>query len=153
VVTLAGFAEPTAVKAPAPEAGYSNAAPALLVYTSGTTGRPKGVELLHSNIVAMAQSMISAMRLTSADHSLLILPLFRVNGIVVSVLAPSLAGRCATIAGRFAPSTFFGHVERTDPPTFPPCPPSKRCCPHCLPKSGRTLHHSASRCAGRHPCR
>ena len=95
---------------------------ALLVYTSGTTGRPKGVELTHTNIMAMAQSMVSAMRLGADAHSLLVLPLFHVNGIVVSVLAPLLAGGQATVAGRFDPATFFSMVEDVRPTYFSAVP-------------------------------
>ena len=50
--------------------------------------------------------------MTSADHSLLILPLFHVNGIVVGTLSPLAAGGRATIAGRFSPKTFFDRVEK-----------------------------------------
>jgi len=95
---------------------------ALLIYTSGTTGRPKGVELTHSNIAAMAQSMGSAMKLDADAHSLLILPLFHVNGIVVSVLSPLLAGGRATVAGRFNPKTFFDIVEDVRPTYFSAVP-------------------------------
>lgn len=95
---------------------------ALLVYTSGTTGRPKGVELTHANITAMAESMIVAMELTPDDHSLLILPLFHVNGIVVSVLSPLLAGGQATVAGRFTPATFFERVQTVKPTYFSAVP-------------------------------
>lgn len=95
---------------------------ALLIYTSGTTGRPKGVELTHSNISAMAQSMGSAMKLDADSHSLLILPLFHVNGIVVSVLSPLLAGGRATVAGRFNPKTFFDIVEDVRPTYFSAVP-------------------------------
>src|SRR5262245_50840560 len=95
---------------------------ALLVYTSGTTGRPKGVELTHANITAMARAMISFTGIDASDHSLLILPLFHVNGIVVSVLAPLLAGGRATIAGRFDPRTFFGIVEKVRPTMFSAVP-------------------------------
>ena len=56
--------------------------------------------------------------LSADDHSLLILPLFHVNGIVVSILAPLRAGARATIAGRFDPETFFGIVERVRPTYF-----------------------------------
>ncbi|PQP21940.1 class I adenylate-forming enzyme family protein [Rhodococcus opacus] len=95
---------------------------ALLVYTSGTTGKPKGVELTHANITAMVETMIAATELTADDHSLLILPLFHVNGIVVSVLSPLLAGGQATVAGRFDPATFFDKVEATRPTFFSAVP-------------------------------
>jgi long-chain acyl-CoA synthetase len=84
---------------------------ALLIYTSGTTGRPKGVMLDHANLNAMCRSVIDGFELTSADHSLLILPLFHVNGIVVGTLSPLLAGGRATVAGRFKPTTFFARIE------------------------------------------
>jgi long-chain acyl-CoA synthetase len=84
---------------------------ALLIYTSGTTGRPKGVMLDHGNVNAMCAMVIEGFEITSADHSLLILPLFHVNGIVVSTLSPLIAGGRATIAGRFNPSTFFERIE------------------------------------------
>ena len=86
---------------------------ALLIYTSGTTGRPKGVMLDHANLNAMCRGVIDAFMLTSADHSLLILPLFHVNGIVVGTLSPLLAGGRATVAGRFKPATFFDRIEQS----------------------------------------
>ncbi|WP_433709211.1 class I adenylate-forming enzyme family protein [Nocardia sp. CA-084685] len=101
---------------------FSNDALALIIYTSGTTGRPKGVELTHANIMAMAETMVAGMRLTADDHSLLILPLFHVNGIVVSVLSPLLAGGQTTIAGRFSPRTFFDRVEAARPTFFSAVP-------------------------------
>ncbi len=86
---------------------------ALLIYTSGTTGRPKGVMLDHANLLAMCRSVIDALDITAADHSLLILPLFHVNGIVIGTLSPLLAGGRTTIAGRFSPKTFFSRVEQS----------------------------------------
>jgi acyl-CoA synthetase (AMP-forming)/AMP-acid ligase II len=86
---------------------------ALLIYTSGTTGRPKGVMLDHANLNAMCRSVIDGFMLTKADHSLLILPLFHVNGIVVGTLSPLLAGGRATVAGRFKPATFFDRIEQS----------------------------------------
>ncbi|HEU4361832.1 MAG TPA: AMP-binding protein [Mycobacterium sp.] len=88
-------------------------APALLIYTSGTTGRPKGVMLDHANLTANCAMMIEALRMTSADHSLLILPLFHANGILAGTLSPLLAGGRVTIAGRFSPTTFFDRLERS----------------------------------------
>jgi acyl-CoA synthetase (AMP-forming)/AMP-acid ligase II len=95
---------------------------ALLIYTSGTTGRPKGVMLDHANLSAMCQMCVAAVQLTSEDHCLLVLPLFHVNGIVVSVLSPLLAGGRTTVAGRFSPSTFFRAVEATRPTYFSAVP-------------------------------
>jgi len=86
---------------------------ALLIYTSGTTGRPKGVMLDHANLVAMCRTVIDAFAMTGADHSLLILPLFHVNGIVIGTVSPLLAGGCITVAGRFSPKTFFSRVEQS----------------------------------------
>jgi acyl-CoA synthetase (AMP-forming)/AMP-acid ligase II len=85
---------------------------ALLIYTSGTTGRPKGVMLDHANLNAMCGMVIDAFKMTGEDHSLLILPLFHVNGIVAGTLSPLVAGGRATIAGRFSPKTFFGQLEQ-----------------------------------------
>ncbi|MFQ6330638.1 class I adenylate-forming enzyme family protein [Nocardia sp. CWNU-33] len=94
-------------------AQLGNDALALLIYTSGTTGRPKGVMLDHANLNAMCRMVIKTFALTAADHSLLILPLFHVNGIVASTLSPLLAGGRATMAGKFSPRTFFDRIERS----------------------------------------
>ena len=95
---------------------------ALLIYTSGTTGRPKGVMLDHANLYAMCDGVINAFKLTGADHSLLILPLFHVNGIVVGTLSPLLAGGRATLAGRFRPESFFERIEQSRPTYFSAVP-------------------------------
>jgi acyl-CoA synthetase (AMP-forming)/AMP-acid ligase II len=95
---------------------------ALLIYTSGTTGRPKGVMLDHANLNAMCRSVIEGFRLTRDDHSLLILPLFHVNGIVVGTLSPLLAGGRATVAGRFDPKTFFAALEQSGATYFSAVP-------------------------------
>ena len=90
---------------------------ALLIFTSGTTGVPKGVMLDHANLDAMAEMGRQALGIGPADRCLLILPLFHVNGIVVSVLMPLLAGASVVIAERFDPHTFFDLVE-TERPSF-----------------------------------
>src|SRR4051794_8802972 len=95
---------------------------ALVIYTSGTTGRPKGVMLDHANLNAMCRSVIEGFRLTRDDHSLLILPLFHVNGIVVGTLSPLMAGGRATVAGRFDPTTFFVRIEQSRPTYFSAVP-------------------------------
>ena len=95
---------------PAPDTGLDDIA--LLIYTSGSTGRPKGVMLDHANLVAMAVSIGEAMRLGPDDSCLLVLPLFHVNAILVSCLAPIMAGAQVTILPRFAADTFLAAVSR-----------------------------------------
>jgi long-chain acyl-CoA synthetase len=95
---------------------------ALLIFTSGTTGVPKGVMLDHANLDAMAEMGRQALHIGSADRCLLILPLFHVNGIVVSVLMPLLAGASVAIAERFDPTTFFKLVEAERPTFFSAVP-------------------------------
>jgi acyl-CoA synthetase (AMP-forming)/AMP-acid ligase II len=103
--------EPTPGLLNAPQ--YPDSALALLIYTSGTTGRPKAVMLDHANLNAMCGAVIDGFNMTRDDHSLLILPLFHVNGIVVGTLSPLLAGGRATVAGRFKVDTFFDRIEQS----------------------------------------
>ena len=95
---------------------------ALLIYTSGTTGAPKGVMLDHANLDAMTAMGRDALELGSADKCLLVLPLFHVNGIVVSVLTPLLAGASVVIGDRFDPHTFLDVVEQHRPTYFSAVP-------------------------------
>ena len=95
---------------------------ALLIYTSGTTGRPKGVMLDHANLDAMCAMVIDEFSISKADHSLLILPLFHVNGIVAGTLSPLLAGGRVTVAGRFSPKDFWSRVEQSGATYFSAVP-------------------------------
>jgi len=55
---------------------------ALIVYTSGTTGKPKGVVTTHGNVAAQIASLVHAWEWTSQDRALLVLPLHHVHGII-----------------------------------------------------------------------
>ena len=107
---------------PAQPAHEDVSALALLIYTSGTTGTPKGVMLDHANLDAMADMGRRALQIGATDRCLLILPLFHVNGIVVSVVTPLLAGASVVIADRFDPATFFEVIERERPSYFSAVP-------------------------------
>ncbi len=65
------------------------ARPCLILYTSGTTGRPKGAVLTHGNIQAQVESLTEAWEWTADDRALLHLPLHHVHG-VVNVLTSAL---------------------------------------------------------------
>ena len=57
---------------------------ALLLYTSGTTGRPKGAMISHGNLLASIQALYEAWQWTNEDKLLHLLPLFHVHGLVVA---------------------------------------------------------------------
>jgi long-chain acyl-CoA synthetase len=95
---------------------------ALLIYTSGTTGRPKGVRLDHSNVSAMTESLEEFINFSAADRALLILPLFHVNAIMISVVAPLAVGGSAMILPRYDARTFWSTVEQEKPTYFSAVP-------------------------------
>ncbi|MGW0038534.1 class I adenylate-forming enzyme family protein [Gordonia sp. NPDC003376] len=106
----------------APAAGPAPDADALLIYISGSTGRPKGVRLTHANLHYMGSTMARHFDMGPTDHALLVLPLFHVNAICVSVLAPILAGGQISVTGHFSVSRFFGDVARLRPTYFSAVP-------------------------------
>jgi len=85
--------------------------PALILYTSGTTGHPKGVILSHGNLLANAGYVAEAHRLSSADVALCVLPIFHINGLVITLIAPLLSGGRVVMPGRFCAEQFWGWVH------------------------------------------
>ncbi len=85
--------------------------PALILYTSGTTGQPKGVVLTHGNLLVNAQYVTAAHRLTSGDRALCVLPLFHINGFVVTLLTPLLSGGSVIMPQRFHADRFWQWVH------------------------------------------
>lgn len=79
----------------------------LLMYTSGTTGRPKGVMLSHANLLAGGHNTCIAHQLKNSDRALCVLPLFHINGLSVTLLAPLVSGGSVVIPPRFSASQFW----------------------------------------------
>jgi malonyl-CoA/methylmalonyl-CoA synthetase len=77
--------------------------PALMLYTSGTTGRPKGVVLTHANLRAQVESLSEAWGWSQDDHILLHLPLHHVHGIVNVLMSALWNGALCEILPRFQP--------------------------------------------------
>ena len=75
--------------------------PALLVYTSGTTGAPKGAVLSHGNLLSSVEAVRLAWRWTPADRLVLALPLFHVHGLGVGLHGTLTAGASAVLRPRF----------------------------------------------------
>ena len=59
---------------------------AMILYTSGTTGRPKGAMLAHCNIIHSAMIFVACMQLTAADRSIAAVPLGHVTGVVANIM-------------------------------------------------------------------
>ena len=74
---------------------------ALLCYTSGTTGAPKGAMLTHGNALASGEALRLAWRWTEHDRLVLALPLFHVHGLGVGLHGTLLAGASAVLLPRF----------------------------------------------------
>jgi malonyl-CoA/methylmalonyl-CoA synthetase len=98
---------------PVPRLDAAQAAdPALIGYTSGTTGRPKGALLTHGNLLAGARSVVVAWRWSPADRLVLALPLFHAHGLAVGVHGTLVAGASADVLGRFDVDAVIDSVER-----------------------------------------
>ncbi|MGO9751887.1 MAG: AMP-binding protein [Solirubrobacteraceae bacterium] len=86
-VELAGAKRPgLAARSDDPQIDCARLAdPAVMLYTSGTTGRPKGAPLSHGNLLASATAVALAWRWSAADRLLLTLPLFHMHGLGVGI--------------------------------------------------------------------
>ncbi|MFI5016290.1 MAG: AMP-binding protein, partial [Hyphomicrobiales bacterium] len=85
--------------------------PALLMYTSGTTGTPKGVLLTHRNLIAAAASVAQWHELRPADRVLSSLPLYHINGQVIGTLTPFLSGGSIVAPHGFSVTNWWRDVE------------------------------------------
>ncbi|QDF39360.1 long-chain fatty acid--CoA ligase [Bradyrhizobium symbiodeficiens] len=89
--------------------------PLLIVYTSGTTGRPKGAVLRQEALFwngVMSQHMHN---MTSDDHALTVLPFFHVGGLNIQTTPALQLGATVTIHARFAPDTALAAIEHERP--------------------------------------
>ena len=94
--------------------------PAVIVYTSGTTGRAKGAVLSQANLAANARTLVEAWRITAGDRHLGVLPLFHVHGLGNGVCSWLASGcrmrlverfehdRAEALFEEFRPTLFFG---------------------------------------------
>ncbi|XP_072972110.1 probable CoA ligase CCL8 [Typha angustifolia] len=76
--------------------------PALILYTSGTTGKPKGVVHTHKSIIAQVQSLTEAWEYTTTDQFLHCLPLHHVHGLFNALFAPLYAGSVVDFMPKFS---------------------------------------------------
>ena len=84
---------------------------ALLMYTSGTTGKPKGVRLSHRNLIAGGLNTATAHQLAANDRGLCVLPLYHINGLCVTLMAPLTSGGSVVMPKSFSVSTFWQTLQ------------------------------------------
>lgn len=90
-------------------------APVLLVYTSGTTGTPKGALHTQAGLLANAWASDFAHGFCPTDHVLSTLPLFHVGGLCIQTLPALLAGVTVTLHHRFEPALWLQAVAQDQP--------------------------------------
>jgi malonyl-CoA/methylmalonyl-CoA synthetase len=85
---------------------------AVLLYTSGTTGQPKGVPLTHTNLLAGVTSLHDAWRWSADDVLLHALPLFHVHGLFVALYGALYAGAHTRLLASFDPARVLAELPR-----------------------------------------
>ncbi|MDJ0951768.1 MAG: long-chain fatty acid--CoA ligase [Alphaproteobacteria bacterium] len=101
------------VEARNPHVDYD--APILIVYTSGTTGRPKGAVLTQNALFWNAVNSAHMHDLTSRDHVLTVLPMFHVGGLNIQTLPALHAGATVTLHRRFEPTATLASLAEDRP--------------------------------------
>ncbi len=84
----------------------------LLVYTSGTTGAPKGVVLTHYNLMVDAHGIAEWHTITPNQRLMCVLPIHHVNGIVVTLITPLLVGASVVLNRGYSSSHFWERIAR-----------------------------------------
>ena len=106
-----GLADGAAEPLPA-GAGVDAGAPALVLFTSGTTGPPKGATFTHQNLIFNALNVITGVRLTAVEEILTAVPMFHTSGLFINTLPGLCAGATITIHSDFDAGRVLEEVGR-----------------------------------------
>lgn len=91
---------------------------AIILYTSGTTGKPKGAMLTHKNLYSNASDVGDYLRMNERDRIITTLPMFHVFCLTVALNAPLLSGATILIAPRFSPKEIFDLAREYEATVF-----------------------------------
>jgi sulfoacetate-CoA ligase len=83
---------------------------ALLMYTSGTTGRPKGVVHTHASLLAGGWTAAIAHALSPNDRGFCVLPIYHINGLCVTVMGSLVSGGSLAMVSKFSATRFWEQV-------------------------------------------
>ncbi|HDS73931.1 MAG TPA: long-chain fatty acid--CoA ligase, partial [Firmicutes bacterium] len=115
-VTLADVLSESATTFESPTINAGNLA--SVMYTSGTTGKPKGAMLTHGNLIANASAIRDAMKVTSDDVFLVVLPMFHSFAATVGTHLPVMTGATISAMLRFIPDDVGKTIEETKATVF-----------------------------------
>lgn len=91
---------------------------AVILYTSGTTGKPKGAMLTHKNLYSNAKDIGDYLHINNSDRVVTTLPMFHVFCLTVVLNAPLMAGGTILIVPRFSPGEIFRLVHKYEATIF-----------------------------------
>ena len=95
---------------------------ALLMYTSGTTGRPKGVLHSHASLLAGGWTTAIAHALDDKDRGFCVLPIYHINGLCVTVMGALVSGGSLAVVSRFSASRFWDQASSSEATWFSAVP-------------------------------
>jgi long-chain acyl-CoA synthetase len=106
---FAALADNAPARAPA-DVGEEDTA--MILYTSGTTGRPKGAMLAHCNVIHSATIFATCLELTSADRSIAAVPLAHVTGVVANIMSMARCAGALIIVAEFKAAQYLEIAAR-----------------------------------------
>lgn len=91
---------------------------AVILYTSGTTGKPKGAMLTHQNLYSNANDVAGYLGMDERDNVVCALPMFHVFCLTVCMNAPLMSGATVLIEPQFSPASVFKLVKQQQATIF-----------------------------------
>lgn len=91
---------------------------AIILYTSGTTGKPKGAMLTHRNLYSNAKDVADYLKMNEEDRVITALPMFHVFCLTVALNAPLMSGATVLIVPKFSPKEVFALAKNYEATVF-----------------------------------